>query len=285
MTILLDKVRENGLADSLLFNVTTEKLVTATGVPVKGKKAIVSGTSGVIGIVSDSYKVLTNHQILDHMGAALMESGIDFTGFNVSADVGYNGARAMVKVEFPAHKISVKGDISSLSVTVLNSYDGRWKFKAYAGALRHACMNGNIFGTFAGRYSEYHTPRLNVEAGAAHMFKMVEAFDKSEGWYEAMLERKVDREQLLRSIAIFLTGVSKVTDREAFIQLPTTDRILKLFDTYSLEFGPNAYALYNALTDFVTHKKYNDRTKVGMLRLGEEKLENLLNKSTLFAMA
>jgi hypothetical protein len=284
MSMLLDKIREEGLADSLLFNVRSENVMTGDGIVIKGKRAIVSDSDKVLGIVSDKYKVVTNHDVLLNMGLALEESGLDTTDFSVSAVVGYNGARAMVNLELPAHKIEVKGDVSTLRVTVLNSYDGRWKFRAFAGALRMACMNGNVFhSTLAGAYSDFHTQRLDVEAGAAHLFKMAELFDKSQDWYNAMIERKVDREQLMRSLAIFLTGNSKVKDREAFTALPTTSRILDLFDMYSKEFGPNAYALYNALTDWVTHKKYTDRTKAGMLMLGQEKLENLMARSSLFA--
>lgn len=286
MTILFDKLREAGTYDELLFNVERDDILTAGGHRIEGKKAIVRPDGRVIGIVSDKYKVVTNYDVIAHMSDALEASGLDLDGITVDPVVGYDGARAMVKIVLPAHQVAMRNDKSdkaNLSITVLNSYDGRWKYRSYAGALRLACLNGQIFGNFMGSYSDYHTQRLDVKAGAAHLMHMAENFHKAEGWYGQMLEREIDKEQLLRSLSIFFTGSSKVDDREAFLKKPGVETTVALFDTYSKEFGSNALALYNALTDYITHKKYNDRTKAGMLLLGEEKLAETLNRSKIFA--
>ena len=281
MTILLEKLREAGAYDDLLFNVESQDIVTSGGHKILGKKAIVKPDGGVVGIVSDKYKILTNYDVVTHMSEALEASGLDLEGITVNPLVGYGGSRAMVKIVLPSHQIAMKEDKSdkaSLSITVLNSYDGKWKFRSYAGALRHACLNGQIFGSFMGAYSDYHTQRLDVKAGAAHLMHMAENFHKAEDWYSQMQNRKVDREQLLRSLAIFFTGQSKVDDREAFLAKPTVSKLVGLFETYSKEFGTNALALYNAMTDYVTHAKYNGRTKAGMLLLNEEKLAETMNR-------
>lgn len=283
MTILLDKLNESGAADELLFNVSTEDLLTASGHQVLGKKAIVRTNGSVIGIVSNKYKVVTNLDVITHMSEALEASGLNLDGVTVNPTVGYNGSRAMVKITLPAHEVAVKGDKAALSLTVLNSYDGKWKYRSYAGGMRYACMNGQVFGSFMGAYSDFHTERLDVKLGAQQIIQMAENFHKAEDWYVQMLERKVDNEQLLRSIAIFMTGKSKVDDREAFLKKPGVAKIVELFGVYSKEFGANALALYNAMTDYVTHKKYTPRTKAGMLLLNEEKLAEAINRTKLFA--
>lgn len=286
MTILLEKLREAGTYDDLLFNVRTEDIVTAGGVQIPGKKAIIKADgSGVVGIVSDKYKVVTNYDVIHHTSEALEASGLDLDGISVHPEVGYDGARSMVKIVLPAHEVSMKADKSdkaALSLTVLNSYDGKWKYRAYAGALRFACMNGQVMGKFLGAYSDYHTQRLDVAAGAKQIMMMAENFHHAEDWYEQMINRKVDKEQLMRSIAIFITGKSKVDDTEAFAKKAAVVDIVRLFDVYTKEFGANALALYNAMTDHITHREYNSRTKAGMLLLNEEKLSDTINRTKLF---
>lgn len=281
MTILLDKFAGN---DDFLFNVRREEILTSSGSLIKGKRAIVNDiTNEVVGVVSDKYRVVTNHEVMEHMSFALEASGLDLDGISAEAIVGYGGSRAMVNIVIPAHEIKVKGDVSKLKISVLNSYDGRWKYRSYAGALRMACMNGSVLGKFMGTYSEFHTQKLDVKAGAQKIVDMAENFHKAEDWWNQMLERKVDSERLKRAICIFLTGKSEPENRKEIVLTPIALKIIELFNTYSKEFGANAYALYNALTDYVTHKKYNERTKNGMLLLNEEKISMTLSQSALFA--
>jgi hypothetical protein len=281
MTNLIEQVREQGA----LFNVRTEEVVSPTGVIAEGKRMIVNeATNRCIGIVSDKYRVVTNEEVLGHLSTALERSNLDMTGLEAYVDQSHGGARAMINVVLPAHEIDLNGDKSRLQISVLNSYDGRWKYQSRAGAIRMACLNGQILGSFVGSYTEYHNAKLDVEAGAQQLINMANDFENAKEWWIQMMGRKVDNEQLLRSIATFLTGKSKIEHREDFLKLPTVRRIIELYETYSAEMGANAYALYNALTDFVTHKKYRDETAAAALLMNQEKLRETLNKSKLFEL-
>lgn len=276
---LIDQVANLGA----LFNVRAEPLVTSTGIQVPGKRAIVNEKSNsVIGVVSDKYRVVTNAEVMEHLQAALKESKLDTSGLSALVKMSHGGARSMVDVVLPAHQIKIANDVSQLRISVLNSYDGRWKYQSRAGAIRIACLNGQILGSFVGSYSDYHTARLDPKAGAYQLVQMADAFQNAEGWWQQMLDRKVDNEQALRSIAIFLTGKSKIEDRESFVKLPTVRHLLEMFETYSTEMGANAYALYNALTDFVTHKKYKADTHAAALLTAQEQLREVINRQKIF---
>lgn len=282
MTNLIEQVREQGA----LFNVRTEEVVSLSGIKAEGKRMIINEvTNGCIGIVSDKYRVVTNLEVLEHLSTALERSSLDLAGLTVDVKQSHGGARAMVNVRLPAHEIDIRGDKSQLQISVLNSYDGRWKYQSRAGAIRMACLNGQILGSFVGSYTEYHNAKLDVEAGAQQLINMANDFNNAKDWWMQMIERKVDNEQLLRSIAIFLTGKSKVDNREDFLKLPTVRRLIELYDGYSKEMGANAYALYNAMTDFVTHKKYRDETAAAALLTNQEKLRETLNRTKLFELA
>ena len=59
--------------------------------------------------------------------------------------------------------------------------------------------------------------------------------------------------------------------------------VVNKWDAYSNELGPNAYALYNALTDYVTHKTYKEDTAATGLIFNQGRLERVLETSEVFA--
>jgi len=279
-TTLTEQVAEQGA----LFNVRTEKLLTSGGTEIDDRVAIVNADSGQsLGLVSPKYKVVTNEEIVGHMDSALQKSGVDLDGMTARVRSSHGGARVMVDIEIPSHAIVIDGDESRLSITVKNSYDGRWKYGSYAGAVRMACLNGQVLGNFVSSYTEFHNSRLDVEAGADKLVGMVEDFHQAEDWFKRMIDRKIDREQLLRSIAVFTTGKSKIEDREEFLKKPTVRKIEELYLTYSTEMGQNAWALYNAMTDFVSHRNYKEGTHAASLDFNREKLRATLSSAKVFA--
>lgn len=281
MTTLISQLEDQGA----LFNVRKEKIMTAGGSPIDNRVAIVNeDTGGVVGLVSPKYNIVTNREVAEHLSEALDVSDLDLDGMEASVKIGYGGARAMVDVVLPKHEIDMGGDKSQLRITVLNSYDGRWKYMSRAGAVRLACMNGQILGNFVGSYTEYHNSRLDVKQGAKQLIEMADGFTKAEKWWTQMYSRKIDNEQLLRSIAVFLTGATKIDDREAFTSKPSVKRLVELFETYSAEMGRNAYALYNAMTDFVTHRKYREDSGAAALFKNEQRLSDTIARQKIFEM-
>ena len=271
-------------ASGALFNVRKEALMTESGILIKDRVSIVNeATNKSVGLVSPTYRVVTNGEVAEHMCEALNKSGIDLTDATAEVQSGYGGARTMLNIRLPSIDVNMGGDVTQLQISALNSYDGRWKYITKGGGIRLACMNGQIMGHIIGSYVEYHNKKLDVQAGAVHMIDMVNDFSKSEEWFMRMMNTKIDREQLLRSIAIFVEGTSKIDDREAFLKKPTVNKLVDLYDTYSLEMGKTAYALYNALTDFVSHKKRNEKTKAVSLFNEQERLRTAITKVKVFA--
>ena len=287
---LMQQVTDQGL----LFNVSRQKLTAESGGVVKNRVAIVNENDGsVLGIVSPNYRVVTNAEVVEHMSDALDASSLDLSDMQVDVKMAYGGARSMVNVVLPKHEIDLKGidggDKSRLQFTVLNSYDGRWKYLTKAGAIRMACMNGQILGSFVGSYVEYHTKRLDVQKGAEHLVSMANDFVDAGEWWTRLVERQIDREQVTRTFATFLTGQAKIPtgeDRTKFLSRPTTKRLFKLWEDYSDEMGANAYALYNSLTHFVTHKKRkNTSAAPAMLFNEQERLRRTVDKLKVFENA
>lgn len=277
---IIDQIRDQGA----LFNVRTEKLKTASGLDVDSRIAIINEASGQpIGLVSRSYKVLTNHDVVTHLAEALDKSSLDLEGAKAMVRSSHGGARTMLDIVLPKHEISIGGDKSVMRISALNSYDGRWKYMTRGGAIRMACLNGQILGNFVGSYVEYHNSKLDVAVGAERLVRMSDDFLTAEAWWRQMIDRRVDREQLLRSISIFLNGESKIKDRAEFEKKPTVRKIIELYETYAAEMGANAYALYNAMTDFVTHKKRKSDTEAAALLMDQERLSRTLSRSKVFA--
>lgn len=285
MNTLLEQAREQGA----LFNVRTEGVVSPSGVVAEGKQMIINeSTNACIGVVSKKYKVVTNHEVVDHLGEALDRSALDLEGMEVKVAQSHGGARAMINVILPKHEIAIGGDKSRLQISVLNSYDGKWKYQSRAGAIRMACLNGQILGNFVGSYSEYHNSRLDVNAGAQMLVQMADGFEDAKDWWIAMMNRPVDQEQLVRSLQIFQFGKAMKMDKEqteAFLNLPVPKTLVSLFETYSKEMGRNAYALYNAMTDFASHRQYRDDTHAAALLLNQNKIQRTVNEAELFAPA
>lgn len=285
MNTLLEQVRDQGA----LFNVESEPLFTANGARVPGKVGLINTHSGqVIGVVSTKYKVVTNHEVVEHLGEALDRSALDLTGMEVKVAQSHGGARAMINVILPKHEVAIGKDVSRLQISVLNSYDGKWKYQSRAGAIRVACLNGQIMGQFVGSYSEYHNSRLDVVAGAQMLVEMADGFEKAKDWWQAMIDRPVDKKQLVRSLQIFQFGRTiemNADEVEAFLNLPVPKRLVELFDTYSKEMGRNAYALYNAMTDFTTHREYKADTHAAALLLNQQKVQRTVNTAKIFAPA
>lgn len=280
MNTLMNQVKEQGA----LFNVRQEELLTKCGIKVENRLAIVNeSTNGVVGIVSPTYNMVTNGEVLQHMSDALDESSLDLEDMQVKVSSAYDGARTMVDIILPKHEIDIDGDKSQMRITALNSYDGRWKYSTKCGAIRMACLNGQILGNFVGSYVEYHNSKLCVETGAKQLVRMADEFESAEQWWKEMINRKVDREQVIRTFAAFLTGQAKVDDRDKFLSRPQVKHLFQMWEDYQIQMGTNAYALYNVLTDFVTHKERSEKSAPAMLLNDQDKLRKMMEKSRVFA--
>lgn len=245
---MMNKIADQGL----LFNVTTSPVSTEFGV-IEGKKAIINAdTHEALGVVSNRYKVVPNSEIFEGFAKSIAASNLDATDMSINVATTPKRNRSIVDFVFPAERFSVEGDRSStaLSITALNSYDGSTRFVAKAGGLRMKCMNGQILGNVAGSYSATHTQSLNVDDGAQRVIRMIQDFQNSKAYFGRMMQSSVSLGKVEHVLMNFLNlDINDDASR-------SNKRFLRLMETFSLyrfEMGQNVYALYNCLTDYVSH--------------------------------
>lgn len=239
----------------ILFNVRTESLVSESGLAIPNKKVIVNEASNQpMGVVSEGYKVVTNEQIFDGFTKSIEASGVNTDGLTVNVLQTPTGSRSMVNFMFPNEFVTVNGDESktALQISALNSYDGTTRYISKAGGLRMKCMNGQILGSIVGAYAGTHSKNLDVDAGARQVMQMVQEFNSAKDYWGKMMARPVSDQEVKQVLIKFLEIRNK--DDEALLKNSRFESALRLYATYSREMGKNAYALYNAMTDYISHK-------------------------------
>jgi len=267
--MLIEQIRETGI----LFDVVEEAVVTASGTVIPGKKAIVNCETGEpISVVGDKYKVATMNEVFTAMDEQLQSSTLDLTGMTVDVHTSHKGARAMIDVVLPAHEIDLGGDITKMRITSLNSYDGSWKYTSRAGGIRIACLNGQVLGNIFAKYSSRHNGSMNIAAGAEHISTLLQTFNEAKDYWSKMMKSKVNIVDVNGVFALFLDGTPTIKDQEKFEKRTSVKKLTESYEDYVLEHGKTVWSLYNALTDFVTHKEYNAGTKAAMKNFYEDRL-------------
>lgn len=255
---LMDQLDDQGL----LFNVTEDKLLTASGIEVPKKKAIIHQSGEVISVVGESYKVVSNEEIFSSFCRGIEDSNIDASDSKVEVTQTETGSKAMVTFTMPNVSFKVNEDESDtvMQICTLNSFDGSTRFLSKAGGLRMKCLNGQILGNVVSSYSRYHTKSLDVDAAADGVINMIVDFQKSKEYWSAMMQQHVSDEHAIKVLLKFLyledfDYKNKVNNR--------LTKCFNMWKSYSKEFGCSAYALYNVLTDYVSR---SDLSAAGEIR-------------------
>jgi len=273
-TELYSKINTTGC----LFNVRREKMVTESGATSKKYGIVNDTTNEVVGIVSAGYKVVTNNQVIEAMFGAFTAAKTDLTDARVDVKHNAGGSRTMVNIILPAYSVLEGKNRTELQISTLNSYDGAWKYLSKCGGIRMACLNGNIFGKIVSSYSEYHNSKLDVNIGAERMSKMIQDFSDSEEWFTYLMGKEVHASSVPQLAAkFFRMEVKDLADYRPYTKLKL------LVDAYFTEMGSNAYALYNAFTDYITHKKRSPVAAATSQVFEETQLRHLLDSSKVFA--
>jgi hypothetical protein len=268
---------------NVLFNVREESLVTGSGLVIPNKKVLVNEhNEQPIGIVSNNYRTVLNEEIFSKFTKAIETSNINTDGAEIKVKFSKAGARTMVDFRFPNELIEVNGDVTALSITALNSFDGSTRYITKAGGLRMKCLNGQVLGKVAGAYSSFHNQSLDVDQGAKQIMEMLKTFQSSKEYWGKLMTRKVNPNQVLYIFGEFL-GLD-LTD-EANLKKPTVNQLQTLWYSYSKELGNNVYAVYNCLTDYVTHRKYNDNAAAQSYLRGQSRIEQVMQYNPLFSEA
>lgn len=240
------------------FDVREETLVTASGVPVPGKKVIVRGDSGTpLAVVGDRYKTVTNEEIFTSFTDILANSSLNLDGAKVIMNESHGGARTFAQIILPEHQITIgEKDATALRIIARNSYDGSTAFIAQAGGYRFVCSNGQILGDTVSYFQSKHVQSLDVKAAAANISAVLDSFERSQEWFDSMRSKPVAGSQAYACLAFAARNAEalRLGYPDKYEDMPPMMRTL--FDSWtahSKALGANAWALYNTLTHFSSH--------------------------------
>lgn len=242
------------------FGVHTEPVVSAAGTKMLKKQMIVrDDTNEPLGITSTGYNMATNEQILSSFCSAITHSGLNTAGAEAEVVFANGGAKTLVKFTFPEHVIALNGQESLLQIAVKNSYDLRWKYSTFAGALNMFCLNGQVFGDWVSSYEQYHNSKMSVQAGADRVVAMLSDFENTESRWSNMLATKITDAQAWKAICLYQENAAGFKEGIAAFHDPKRRQTVstRLMDQYQdserEDLGANAFAIYNTLTHHATH--------------------------------
>ena len=230
-------------------------------------KAVVDDEGNILSIVGKGYNVIQNADIIPDYERAIYLSGLDTTGMTRDIQQSHGGARTVVTYTFPAHRIEVrKDDPMDLKISVLNSYDGSWKFMSLVGALRLACLNGQVIGNFFSSFYGKHTKSLEPEVAINKLRLSLDTYTENAEYWKQYPTIPVNEIQA-NNVFINLAGESKVLG----------EYLHNIHAKYKEDMGPNLWALYNTLTDWSSHAEFrNKANQAATIITREQKVRKVL---------
>ena len=230
-------------------------------------KAIVNKDGDPIAVVGKNYNVVQDSDIMPQFYDVIMASNLDKTGMTQKISYSHNGAKTKVVYTFPAHEMAVDvGDFVQLQIMVLNSCDGSWKFMSMLGAVRLACMNGQVVVDAFSSYSAKHTKSLDTDLAIAKLETALEVYEANVKLWQKFAKSGVTNSQ---ATAVF----EKVAGKSDRLQVLLEETFIK----YKAEMGKTIWALFNTLTDWSTHAKFkNETNKVATIYNREAKVRNVI---------
>ena len=230
-------------------------------------KAVVDEKGNIISVVGKGYNVIQNADIIPDYERAIYRSGLNTRGMERDIQQSHGGARTVVTYTFPAHRIEVKkDDPMDLKISVLNSYDGSWKFMSLVGALRLACLNGQVIGDFFSSFYGKHTMNLDTDAAVDRLETSLDVYLQNAEYWKQYPKISVTDLQA-QNVFLNLAGTSKI------LNSVLEDIHVKYVD----EMGGNLWALFNTLTDWSSHSKFkNIRNQAATVITREQKIRKVL---------
>ena len=242
---------------------------------VPNRKAIVNEINGrILGVVSKEYRVVTNSEALDlayeccrmvfpeHKAGEWRVSTVDapYSAGHCFIDMTHNSASLDFRDVDPESRPDAYGPF----IRVTNSYNGMRALRFDIGFYRKICENGLILPESAIRFKFNHLQReigkaIKLDIMQEKLMKMRKSFGEN---MKALREYPIDRsefEPLMRSVLLIRKpNHAKPKNWEVeknwnALQL----HIKKMCDAYATELGENAYAVFNAITDFASHPPDN----------------------------
>ena len=200
----------------------------------KNYKAVIrSDTGKLISIMNDTYKVVSNREVIMPLLDEL--SKLDTKWIIDPSHSFVTNHRMRLQITFPDLVFNDGRSDIALSLYISNSYNGDEAIKALQGFLRKICSNGMIAGHILSKFYSKHTKGLNVS----------EIREKIETSYDKIPLVKERIYQLMNS---------KVTDE---IKNKVEEDLGKTISNYTQNSSSpplHQWALYNIITYYISHE-------------------------------
>jgi len=244
------------VAAGLDWNVIQRPLMTSTYDPVPGYKANVRETdNSILGVVTDRYKVVQNHEAFAFTDALLGE-GVKYE----TAGSLNEGKRIWMLAKLP-DKYIMEGEQIEPYLVFSSSHDGSAAIKVCMTPIRVVCQNtlNLAIGNAKRIWSTIHVGDLARKMDDAHNTLLLA--EKYMGRLGAEFSRlskiRLSDSKVMEYIEMLLPMDDKPTDihRKNILQI-REDMKIRYFDAPDLKHvGKNAYRFVCAVSDFATHAK------------------------------
>lgn len=247
-----EALRESGLD----WNVIQRPIMTSTYDPIPGYKANVRDTDDkVLGVVTDRYKVVQNHEAFEFTDSLLGE-GVKYE----TAGALQEGRKIWLLAKLP-DKYIIEGEQIDPYLCFSSSHDGSGSIKVAMTPIRVVCQNTlNIALNSAKRiWSTVHVGDLAHKMDEAHNTLLLA--EKYMGRLGAEFSRlskiKLSDAKVMEYIEMLLPMDDDPTDiHKKNIDKVREDMKIRYFDAPDLKHvGKNAYRFVCAVSDFATHAK------------------------------
>ena len=244
------------IAAGLNWNVIQESIYTAENTPISGYKANVRDSDRrVLGVVTDRYKVVQNHEAFAFTDE-LLGQGVRYETAGSLQD----GRKVWLLAHMP-HEYIISGERISPYLLFSNTHDGSGAIKVALTPIRVVCNNTlNLALRTAQRsWSMIHTGDIKSKMKEASdtLFKAERYMDELGKEFEKLRMQKLSDQEVMDYIVILLpieVGSSSQQIRD--MKRLQEDMKRRYFDAPDLQdTGKNAYRFINAVSDFATHAK------------------------------
>lgn len=237
-----------------------------------GHRAVVNGWSGnPIAVVSNNYRIVTNEEAIAYGRQCVQElfTKVDpgkIGVFNIIAPD--TGSFCYIDLIHEGYEVNMGGrEIFLPYLRIVNSYNRTRSLKFLVGFCRRVCENGVVFESLTIEFNFPHTKEkssniiFNIKKG-----QMGDLEAKFVGYLNKVKNIAVAKEQ---AFPAFCRGMGKSFDinsenkerkaKEVRRLEECRERVSPLIEKYFGEIGANAYALFNAMTDYASNTPADDK--------------------------
>ena len=237
-------------ASNMDYKVTTEKLVTSSGID-SGLVATVSDNK-FYGAVSPTYKVTQNKDVFTFADDLIKQStDLHFD----SAGTLENGKRAFMALQMPNKKIL--DDEYSSQLIILNSFDGKSGIKICYLPKRIICSNmiNMAFKTAKERWSIRHSVNANTR-----LMEAVASIENADFFWTSMKEEFEKMSVQKVNFNKFLSQLMEEPDKDASETIKRHDfetrgKILSIYNNKNdlQNYSGTAYKAFQTIADYVSN--------------------------------